>query len=217
MTGLEFHNYILSNFKRTDKSAEIYLAITDTIADMRLQFLSAKHTEEAYLTIDTLGEYRLPFPSDMGHFVGTINIIDTDTDEWLAALTKISKQRYDELYPDRLLTNIGNKNTGTPRHFAIQGEQIFIGPVPDKIDYQYSINYTTEDFAATTSASTDVPFSTKYRAILRAGVLADLHRGIENYDESTFWKNEYQEGLSKIVSSEYQDKQDTESVQYSGV
>jgi hypothetical protein len=106
--------------------------------------------------------------------------------------------------------------TGVPRHFAIQGEQIFIGPVPDKITYQYSINYSTEDLAAITSVTTDVPFSNKYRALLRAGVLADLHSSVENYDEAGFWKNEYLEGLSKVVASEYQDKQDGEPVQYAG-
>jgi len=216
MTGAEFYAYVIRKFKRTDKSTETYEAITDTIADMRLQFLSAKYTEEAYLSISTLGDYRLPFPSDMGHFIGTINIIDTESDESYGALTKISKQKYDELYPSRLLENYNNMLTGVPRHFAIQGEQIFIGPVPDKTTYQYSINYSTEDLAAITSVTTDVPFSNKYRAILRAGVLADLHSSVENYDEAGFWKNEYLEGLSKVVASEYQDKQDSEPVQYAG-
>ena len=217
MSGAEFYAYVIRKFKRTDKSADAYEAMTDTIADMRLQFLSAKYIEEAYLSIATLGEYRLPFPSDMGHFIGTINVIETTSDESYPALIKISKQRYDELYPDRLLTNLSNISTGTPQHFAIQGEQIFIGPVPDKVTYQYSINYSTEDLAAITSATADVPFSNKYRAILRAGVLADLHSGVENYDEASFWKNEYIEGLGKIVASEYQDKQDSENVQYSGI
>ena len=114
MTGAEFYAYVIRKFKRTDKSADAYEAMTDTIADMRLQFLSAKYIEEAYLSIATLGEYRLPFPSDMGHFIGTINITETVSDDVYPALIKISKQRYDELYPDRLLTNLSNVSTGTP-------------------------------------------------------------------------------------------------------
>jgi len=34
MSGTEFYDYVLRTFKRTDKSQEVYDAITDTIMDM---------------------------------------------------------------------------------------------------------------------------------------------------------------------------------------
>ena len=40
MTGLEMYNYVLQTFKRTDKSTAIYQAITDTIMDIKIRFLS---------------------------------------------------------------------------------------------------------------------------------------------------------------------------------
>ena len=216
MTGSEVYAYVLRKFKRTDKETESYEAMTDVIADMRLQFLSAKYAEEAYLAISTLGEYRLPYPSDFGHFVGTITVTDTTDDSEIGILSKISKKKYDELYPDRLLTATSNMSVGVPQHFCVYGEQIFIGPVPDKITYRYSINYTTEDFTSIASDTADVPFSNKYRNILRAGVLSELHNGIENYDEAEYWAGKFGEGLSKIASSEKFDEQDDSAVEYSG-
>lgn len=216
MTGSEFYAYVLRKFKRTDKETEAYEAMTDVIADMRLQFLSSKYSEEAYLAISTSGEYRLSYPSDLGHFVGTITVTDTTDDSEIGILSKISKKTYDELYPDRLLTSTSNMTDGVPKHFCIFGEQIFIGPVPDKTSYRYSINYTTEDFTSIASDTADVPFSNKYRNTLRAGVLSELHNGIENYDEAEYWANKFGEGLSKIAASEKFDEQDDESMRYSG-
>lgn len=216
MTGSDFYTYVLKKFKRTDKSAEAYEAMTDVIADMRIQIVSPKYSEEAYLSIGTLGEYRMPYPSDMGHLIGSISVTDTSDDSDIGTILKISKEKYDELYTDRLLTTVGNMNTGVPKHFCVFGEQIYIGPVPDKVTYRYNINYSVEDFTEITSGTADVPFSNKYRNILRAGVLAELHNGIENYDESAFWKGEYLEGLGKISSSDKYDESNDEAIRYSG-
>ena len=218
MTGLEFRNYVVRKFIRTDKDDELYEATTDMIADMRIQFNSEDYKEEAYSSgISTIGEYKLGLPSDFGHIIGNISVIDTNTDEEEQVLRKISKDKYDEMYPERLLTDTGKMDLDTPIHYCIFAKQIYVGPVPDKTTYRYQFNYTTEDYTEITSVTDPVPFTDKYRNYLRAGVLAELYDGMENYEESSYWRNMYLQGLSKIVVNDTENIADSDQVVFHGV
>ena len=218
MDGASFYAYVLRKFKRTDKETEAYEAMTDVIADMRVQFLSEDYKEETYSSgISALGEYKLGLPSDFGHMIGNITVTETGADEEYDTLEKISKQRYDELYPERLLTSTANMDLDTPIHFCVYGKQIMVGPVPDKTTYRYQFNYTTEDYTEVTSATDPVPFTDRYRNTLRAGVLAELYDGVENFQESQYYRSVYLDGLNKIAMNDETNTQDNDSVQYSGV
>ena len=63
----------------------------------------------------------------------------------------------------------------------------------------------------------DVPFSGVYRNYLRAGVLEDMHDGMENYQEAGYWGGKYQQGLGVIANAEAFDKANDEPIQYNGV
>lgn len=215
MIGSDFLTYVKRKFKRTDKDTEIYQATTDIIADIRLRLKSDEYKEEAYIVgITSLGDYRISLPSDFGHLIGSVTVIDVTNDEPLGVLTKISKQRYDELYQDRLLVDPVD---GIPKHFCIYAEQIYLGPVPDSVDYKYQLNYTTEDYTEVDASTALVPFSDKYRNILRAGVLAELHDGLENFEESAYWRQMYLDGVSKIEKSELDNTTAHDNMQYNGI
>ena len=214
MTGSDFLAYIKRKFLRTDKDTEAYEAMTDIVADIRLRTDSEDYKEEAYVTgIETLGDYRIALPTDFGHLIGEITVIDTADDQLVGTITKISKSKYDELYGSRLLTNY---DSGTPKHFCIFAEQIYLGPVPDKISYRYQINYTTEDYSEATSA-TEIPFTDRYRDIVRSGVLMQLHEGLENFEEANYWRVLYQDGVEKIAKNYSDNIDDNQPVEYSGV
>lgn len=216
MTGEEFKDYVVAKFKRTDKNDELYQATTDTIADMRIQFNSEDYKEEAYCScITTLGEYRLALPSDFGHIIGDITVIDTSTDQQCGVMTKVSKEEYDKLNPERLLTS--TDNTGTPDYYCVYGGQIYVGPTPDSVDYKYVLNYTTEAFSEITAVTADVPFSGKYRNVLRCGVLAELHDGMDNIEYSQYWRGMYVTGLTKIRDNDENNTQDDGSIMYRGI
>ena len=218
MTGSEFYAYVLNKFKRTDKEDEVYEAITDVIADMCIQFYPEDFKEEAALTgTITLGDYRLPVPSDFGHLIGDVSITDTAQDSRYHPLIKISKTQYDALYVDRLFSSTASMTLSRPQHYCLYGNQIYLGPVPDKTTYQYQINYTTIGFETVTSATDPVKFTDKYRNILRSGVLAELHNGMENYDEASYWKDEYLKGLSKIAANDETNISDNSGVIYNGI
>lgn len=218
MTGALLYAYVLRKFIRTDKSTEAYEAMTDVIAEIRRVLLSQDFAQEAYITgITTLGDYRIAVPSDMGHLVGDITLIDADDDSSRGTLNKISKQSYDDKYGDRLLASTDNINLSTPKDFCIYAEQIYLGPVPDKITYKYQLNYTTEDYTEMASDTADVPFSDRYRNILRAGVLAELYDGLENYEEAGYWRNLYAAGIQQIEDKYNGDINDSEGLVYSGI
>lgn len=220
MSGSAFYTYVLRKFKRTDKSTEVYDAITDTIANMRTKFAFDDYKEEAYVTgISTLGGFQIALPSDFKHIIGTISIVDTDTDQYYDPLVQISKQKYDELYPDRLLSTVASMNKDVPRHFCIYAAQLYVGPVPDKITYQYQINYATEETSAVTSSTTAVPFTNDYmqRTVLRSGTLYELNEGLENFEEAAYWKAVYLDGLETLIKMEKENLADSGRVEYHGV
>jgi len=218
MTGANFYIYILNIFKRTDKSTEVYEAITDVITDMRLRLLSEDFKEETYSTsISALGEYRLSLPSDFGHIIGGISIVDVDDSSTYPPLVKISKEHYDELYHDRILSDAGDVSTDRPRHFCIYAEQVYLGPVPDKTTYKYQINYTTEDSTDITSDTTSVPFTDKWRYYVRSGVLNQLFKGLEQFEEASIWEAEYERGLAKIAENDDFNTSAFQQIQYQGL
>jgi hypothetical protein len=217
MVGSDFLTYVKRYFKRTDKDTEIYEAITDTIVDIRLQLKTEDSKEEAYVTgITTLGDYRLPLPTDFGHIIGEITLVD-DSSGYTRTLNKISKQRYDEKYGDRLHASLSHVDDAMPEDFCIYAEQIYLGYVPDKLTYRYYLNYTTELTTAVTAATDPVPFSEKYRSMLRAGTLADLYAGLEFFDEANYWKGLYNEGLMKLKANDDDNTSDKGAVVYHGV
>jgi hypothetical protein len=180
--------------------------------------LSDDYKEESYSTsIAAVGDYRLSLPSDFGHIIGSVSITDPDTDESYPPLAKISKEHYDELYHDRLLADAGNINTDRPRHFCIYAEQIYLGPVPDKITYKYQFNYTTENSTDIVAGATAVPFTDKWRYYVRAGVLSQLYKGLEMFDEAGQWEIEYERGIAKIAANDKSNTDAFEQIQYHGI
>jgi hypothetical protein len=217
MTGSQFKDYVVRVFKRTDKDAEIYEATTDIVADMRIQMKAELYKEEAYIAgISTLGDYKIGLPTDFGHLIGNITVVD-DASGYTGTLQKISKVAYDDKYGDRLFTNVNDMDKSIPNDFCIYGGQIFLGSVPDSTSYKYYINYTTESFTEITAATAVVPFTDKYRRVLRAGVLHEIYMGLEFFDEANYWKGEYTEGVMKLVANDADNIASKDGVVYHGI
>lgn len=217
MTGANFLAYVKRILKRTDKDTEIYEATTDIISDIRLQLKTEDFKEQEFITgISSLGDYELDLPADFGHIIGNVTLVD-DSAGHTRILDKISKQTYDELYGDRLHASVSQVDDAMPIHYCVFANKILLGPVPDDTSYKYNINYTTENYAAIVAGTTNVPFSDKYRLILRNGVLAEVYTGLEAFDEANYWRQLYVEGLMKIKNNEDGNIADTEGVVYHGI
>lgn len=205
MTGSEFYAYILQVLKRTDKSTEVYAAIADTVIDIRAGMISDDYSEIETLT-DTLaiGDYTLNAPTDLGHIIGDIMIKDTASEDTYPPLKKISKEEFDVMYHSVLSDTVRNRNTGLPQHWAYFGGKFYIGPAVDKTTYEFSINKTIEDTPTYTSVSTSIPFTSKFREVVRAGVLFRIYKILEFFDESTIWEDVYERGKLKIIDNDSQ-------------
>lgn len=161
MTGADFYAYLLrKGFKRTDKSTEAYEAITDAIQEMRMRFSFDEAGADATTTdtITVLGDYKLTSESDMGLLNGVI--VEDSTNAF--QLLKISKARYDELYP---YAANATSYRGYPSHYCVYAGQIYLGPTPDRTSYVYRLTYSKRA-GTIVSSTTGVPFTDLYRDIL---------------------------------------------------
>lgn len=198
MTGSELHDYIVRTFKRTDKTAEVYDAITDTIMDMCEEFGFEENKVEAYTTagISALGDYKIDLPDDFGHLLGDVRWTDQDDS---GTLTKLSKQQFNEMFPEQ---DCDDPDDGEPTHYCIFGKQILIGPVPDKTTYEYQIDYAKFLADAVTSVSSDVMFTDNARECVKFGALARLFEVMEEWDKEDKYSQKFNIELAKFISRE---------------
>lgn len=196
MTGSDFYDYVLRlGFKRTDKATEFYEAATDAIQEMRRRFMFDEAESEATTTdtISSLGDFKLTLESDFGLLLGVM-LEDDDTG---TPLTKVSKYRYDELYPS---VNV-ESDRGYPRHFCVYAGQIYIGPIPDNTDYVYRLSYSKRA-GTVTSSTTGVPFTNLYRDILADNIQGRLYKGLDDFDKATYFRNSFEDGFLQALRRE---------------
>jgi len=214
MTGTTWLAYVTRALKRTDKNTEVFDATKDTIDDMRLRFQLSEDEVQVDITdqITTLGTYQMDVETDFGHLVGDI-VVQDGNDGW--ELDHLSKGLWDGKY----LANITDPAAyGRPQDYAIFGNKFFVGPVPDKISYVYKFSYTMDTRAAITSATTAVPFTHKYREIMRWGVLQRLFSDIlKNDDQAAKFGTLYENGLMKIERREYRNKKGRTLMAYNDI
>ncbi len=198
MTGSEFYDYVVRTFKRTDKSAEVYDAITDTVSDMceRMEFEDTK--VDAYTTggISALGDYKLDLPSNFGRLIGDVRWSDGD-DSY--TLDKLSKQEFNEKFPGHDGTDPIDDE---PTHYCVFGNQILLGPVPDDTTYEYQIDYSTFPADVVTSSTTEVLFTDNARECVKFGTLARVFEVVESFDLADRYRVRFENELAQFVDRE---------------
>lgn len=219
MTGSEFLTYVKRIFKRTDKDTEIYEATTDMVVDMSLRLLSDLNLQisSTLSGISSAGDYILDVPSDFGHLVGEVLVRETDADDTYTPLEKISKNEYDNRYHEATSVTASNRQTGIPRHFTYFGQKIYIGPPVDKATYSFKVNYSTDNVTDIVAGTTTVPFTDKYRKILRDGVLSLMFQHVEQFEESSVFQSYYVDGLNAIMANDHANMKDYAPIAYQGV
>lgn len=201
-TGSFMLDYIKRTFKRTNKDTELYEAMTDVVIDIKKRTLAEEFKVEAYTTgITALGDYKLPVPFDFGHLIGDMTIIDEASQQAYCIIRKVSKETFDELYPERLLTG-GNQERGIPQHFCLFAEMFHLGPAPDDASYLYQINYTTEAVVDIDSDTTEVPFTDKNRYMVKCGALSKIYYDMGFDQEGAKWEAKYEQELQKYIDND---------------
>lgn len=178
MTGSDWLDYVVrQGFIRTDKDTEIYECTTDAIQEMRRRFMFDEAEAETTTTdtISTDGDFKISLETDFGLLLGVV----IEDDENAIPLVRVSKARYDSLYPDVNVTS----NRGFPKHFCVYAGSIYVGPIPDDTSYSYRISYSLRAGTITSSTS-GVPFTSVYREILLEKVFERLYNMLEEYDKA---------------------------------
>lgn len=220
MTGANFLSYVLQVLKRTDKNAEVYTAMADTVMDMRSRMISDESSKvsTALAGISALGDYILDLPSDFGHLIGDVLIKDTSADDVYLPLNRISKSEWDVKYNQALATSVGNRLTGTPVDYCFFAKKIYVGSPVDKTTYEFKINYSSEDAPTYTGATLSIPFTDQFREVVRAGVLQRMFREIGNYPESDIWGAVYIDGVMNVIENDDFNREGSSmSIRYNGV
>ena len=192
----DWRNYVLrGGFKRTDKDAELFEETTDAIQEMRrrLGFQEAGADTTTTDTITVLGDFKLDLETDFGMIIG----ITVQDGQNATPLIQLSKHEFEQIYPDINVT----QDRGYPKHFTIYGDQIQIGPIPDRTSYSYRVSYSriTGNITGTTTA---IPFTAKYRDVLRANVLSRLWDIMDEFDKAQRFRNNFELRLLEMTRQE---------------
>jgi len=197
LTGSQMLAYIVAaGFKRDDMNDEVYSSLTDTIMEMEQAFRFDEREKETTTTdtVTVLGDYKISLESDFGNLVNVV-LIDGDTTE---PLNRISKAAYDLLYS----TPASDIDTGYPEHFAVFAGQLYIGPPPDSISYQYRLAYS-QRLTSTVDASTNpVPFSAQYRELLKDGAMRRLFQNLKQFDMADRFDQYFARGMERAMTRE---------------
>ena len=198
LSGSDFYAYVLRTFKRTDKETEAYEAITETVLDIASRTSLDELKVESYTTtgITTMGDYKINLPARFGRILGDVRFTD-DNDSY--TLTKLSKQEFNEMFPDPDGTQ---RITGQPTHYTVYNEQLLLGPVPDATTYAYQMDYSTVLEDPITSATVSVPLTGVHREVVKFGTLSRLYEMLEEPNLSDRFRGLYEVGVERMKERE---------------
>jgi hypothetical protein len=208
-SGLTMRNYIVdSGWIRDDMDEQLYQAMTDTILEMEQLFDFDERNVESVTTdtIVTLGDYKIAMEADMGHLISVV-IIDGS---FSRPLIPASKALFDALYPNPSVDN----DTGFPERFCAYGGYLLIGPCPDKVSYQYRMAYSQRLVSAIDELTNPVPFSAKYREIIKDGTTGRLFKMVKNWDIAERFNNDYASGMGRAITLEKKNRRGVMNMPY---
>lgn len=209
LTGSEMAEYIRrGGWIRDDMDTGLYDALTDTILEMDQFFdFSERQTETTSTdTITALGDYAINIESDLGNLI-SVRLIDGT---FSRKLIKTSKSLYDILYPNPS----NDQMRAFPERFCLFGDQLLIGPAPDRVSYSYTMAFSKRLTTAIDASTDPVPFSADYREVLKDGTLARLFENVGNDNRANRFAAKYAGGLQRIISGERENRGGAGQVAY---
>lgn len=215
LSGSDWLDYLVNDcgFNRTDKDQALLAATKDTIDDIRRRMLTEDYITEKTVTdsITILGDYRIDLESDFGLMASGVTLQDAAHGK---PLNKISKKEFDRKY-----TSFGTAASvrGIPQDYCISGGQIQIGPVPNSTSYVYIINYSIDDHATITADTVSVPYTDKYREIVKDGVFSRIYSSLKNDDQAAKYGTLYREAMTAWERREDRNRAAVRQTRYQGV
>jgi hypothetical protein len=189
MNVTNFNTYIKQTYKRTDKNTEILQALNDSIMAVAIKMPHGAYKYQSYvLTVQGQEDYALP--STIMHLMHPIRLLDgSDSASSGYTLEHIDKKEYDELQPN---PNRTSPSTGSPSAYTVYSGSILLTPVADSSTDILEINWSKRP--TTLIADIDLPaLGSEWDEVLKQMVLSRLYALIELFDESAYWRNQYED------------------------
>ena len=143
--------------------------------------------------ITVLGDFKMAVEGDFGLLLS----VTIEDGENATPLTQVTKDEFNRMYPDINVT----ADRGYPCHFTIYNGSIEVGPIPDRVDYQYRKAYSTRAGTVTT-VTTAVPFTRDYRDVLRDLTLSKLWKLMDEFEKKRELRSDFEEGLTHVKRRE---------------
>jgi hypothetical protein len=208
-TGSSLRDYIVnSGWLRDDMDEQLYEAMTDTVLEMEQLFDFDERKIEGTTTdtIVALGDYKIAMEADLGHLISVV-IIDG---AFSRPLIPASKALFDALYPNPTADN----DRGFPERFCPFGGYILVGPAPDRVTYQYRMAYSQRLVSSIDELTNPVPFSAKYREVIKDGVLGRLFKNVKNWDAADRFNSDYATGVARAIAQEKKNRRHVMNMPY---
>jgi hypothetical protein len=195
MTVQDFKAYVKKDFMRTDKDAQILDAYNAAIRAVSIQMPNCEYKYQSYIPT-VIGQEDYSLPSSIIHLLHPVRILDgSASGDSGYPMDKLTKAEYDRLEPN---PNRANPTTGKPYTYTVYGRQILLTRIPDSAAYLLEINWTKSPSDMTAESEYPLLPST-YDEVLKWMVLSRLNAGIELFDESQFWRNQYEDQMGEPV------------------
>jgi len=197
MNLTNFKTYVKYDFKRTDKDTELVQAYNDSIIAVAATMPHGAYKYQSYLPLVARQE-DYPLPSDQMHLIHPVKLMEGSaaTDSGYA-LNQLTKQEYDELYPNPNRTT--PPITGTPADYCIYSGSILVGPLPD-VGTTELLEIDWTKVPTDQSGGSDTPALPDYwREVLKQMTLARLYAGMGQIEEAAFWRSQYEDQYGNPV------------------
>jgi hypothetical protein len=210
LTAAQFLAYIIRSLGRTDVDDLIYDALTDTIADIRRNLhLTEDEVDQTITdTINTIGTYQMELEADTGLLVSGVYLQDTTEGR---NLVSISKGEWDRRYG---IWGTNAEHRAKPEAYCLFGGHILLGPVPDSTSYNYRISFTSDPHLTVTASTTSIPYSDKYREMLKMGTLARVYSDLNMDNQAAKFGTLYTSQMKEIEKKEDRNRRITTSTAY---
>jgi len=190
-----FKTYVLQDFKRTDKEAELVQAYNDAIIDLATRMPHGGYKYQSYIpTVIVQEDY--PLPSDLIHLIHPARLLEgSGTNDSGYQMDFITKQEYDsyEVNPNRT-----SPSSGKPMRYTVYSRSILLSPIPDKNTYLVEIDWSKRPVVL--SGDNDVhSLGSEWDEILKHMVLTRLNSGIELFQEAEFWRSRYEDQMGTPI------------------
>ena len=142
-----------------------------------------------------------PLPTNLIQLIHPVKFLEgSATNDYGFPLTQVSKEEYDEKYPNPNRTSPTDK--GTPSIYTVYSRSILVGPLPDTAVVTrgglLEINWGKRPTALAADADLS-ELGSEWDEVLKWGTLERLYAGMSMMEEANYWGSRYRDAADDPI------------------